>query len=95
MVPFVHSGMEQVMPRGAALPVPGGQIRILVGEPVQVADLLEAAARQNWPDARLYAEIAARVGGALHALKARLDSVALSEVGPGVSLACSYVSQLG
>ena len=57
-----------------------------------MADLLEAAARQGWPDGRLYSEIAERIGGALHALKARLDDVALSEVGaalPSPNLWCA------
>ena len=80
VVPWVHSGMEAVIPAGSKLPRPGADVRLLVGEPVDVSDLLEAARRLGWPEQRLYAAIAARVGGALHALKARLEGLPLSEV---------------
>lgn len=73
VVPFVHSGMHEVMPRGALLPRTGKDVRVLVGEPVEVADLLEAARRDAWPEDELYKRIAARVGLSLQSLKARLD----------------------
>jgi hypothetical protein len=82
VVPYVHSGMESVAPRGAAAPRMGGELRIKVGEPVPVADLLEAAAREGWDDRTLHAAIADRVGGALYRLKAELDGAELAEVAP-------------
>ncbi len=82
VVPFVHAGMEAVAPRGAALPVAGQAVSVLVGPPVPVADLLAAAAAGAWPDERLYGAIAARVGAALAALKARLDGLPADPVRP-------------
>jgi len=81
-VPFVHAGLEAVAPRGAALPVAGQAVSVLVGPPVPVADLLAAAAAGAWPDERLYGAIAARVGAALAALKARLDGLPADPVRP-------------
>ncbi len=76
----MHSGMERVVPKGAALPAPGQSVTVLVGAPVPVADLLEAAAAGAWPEERLYAAIAERIGGALAELKAQLDGVPVEQV---------------
>lgn len=73
VVPFVHAGMADVMPRGALVPRTGQTVRVAVGPPVDVGDLLAAARQEGWQDDALYAAIAARVGLALQALKARLD----------------------
>lgn len=80
VVPFVHSGMEQVLPKGSAVPKPGQSIRVLVGEPIAVADLQQTAAAEQWPEHVLYAAIADRIGHSLHALKARLEGVPVSQV---------------
>lgn len=82
VVPFVHSGMEQVLPKGSAFPKVGQSIRVLVGEPVAVADLQEAALAEHWPDHVLYSAIADRIGAALHTLKGRLEGLPVSEVKP-------------
>ena len=89
VVPFVHSGMEQVLPKGSALPKPGQSIRVLVGEPIAVADLQQTAAAEQWPEHVLYAAIADRIGHSLHALKARLEGVPVSEVGHITKLICA------
>ncbi|KAK9836166.1 hypothetical protein WJX81_006146 [Elliptochloris bilobata] len=80
VVPFVHSGMERVVPKGSALPATGQSVGVLVGPPVPMADLLSAAAANEWPEERLYAAIAERVGGALAELKARLDGLPVEQV---------------
>ncbi len=78
------------MPKGATLPRPGRSVRVSVGEPVPVADLLSSAREQNWPEDELHAAIAARVGDALYRLKAELDGVplqdAMPERAPGLDL---------
>lgn len=40
----------------------GQELRVLVGEPVEVDDLLAAAEQQGWAELRLQAAIADRVG---------------------------------
>ena len=89
VVPFVHSGMDAVMPRGAAVPRPGGEVRVLVGAPVPVADLLAAARTEGWTERALHDAVTRRVGTALHALKAELDGVAVEEVAPAPTAAAS------
>jgi hypothetical protein len=61
VLPFVHSGMEGVMPKGARAPAVGKGIRVLVGEPVEVADLLAAAAQLGWSRDELYTAVSNRV----------------------------------
>lgn len=56
---------------------------MLVGEPVEVADLLEAARAEGWAESRLHVAIAERVGQRLYALKAQLEGVAVEAVAPG------------
>ena len=80
VVPWVHSGMERIIPVGSKLPRPGADISLLVGDPIDVSDLLEAARQLGWPEQQLYSAIAERIGAALHALKARLEGLPLSEV---------------
>lgn len=65
------------------------QVRILVGDPVPVADLLRRAALEQWPDARLYRSITARIADSLSALKVRL---AMEQ---GQKLECSILTDLG
>jgi hypothetical protein len=56
------------------------QVRVLVGEPIDVSDLLAAAAQQGWQDDQLYTRIANRIGGRMAALKAQLDGLPLEEL---------------
>lgn len=51
-----------------------------MGEPIAVADLQEKAAAEQWPDYMLYSAIADRIGQSLHALKAQLEGLPVSEV---------------
>jgi monolysocardiolipin acyltransferase len=74
--------MDAVVPPGSALPRPGRAVRLLVGDPIPVADLMRAAEEQAWSDDRLYIAIADRIGAQLHALKARLEDAPLSQVLP-------------
>lgn len=72
--------MDAVVPRGLALPRLGQSVRLLVGDPIPVDDLLRVAEQQGWPDDRLYIAIADRIGDRLHDLKAQLEDLPLSEV---------------
>mmetsp|Transcript_24249 Transcript_24249/g.52995 ORF Transcript_24249/g.52995 Transcript_24249/m.52995 type:complete len:524 (-) Transcript_24249:843-2414(-) len=90
VVPFVHTGMEDVMPRGKVLPAVGKTVRVLVGEPIPTEDLLAAARMHKWSDDQLYSAIAERVAKRMVSLKARLDGVAEPEAATDQQL----VSQL-
>lgn len=46
IVPFVHDGMQNIQPRGKA-PRTGQTVRVLVGEPVEIGDLLAACRAQR------------------------------------------------
>lgn len=82
IVPFVHSGMEKIMPKGSALPKLGQELKVLIGEPIPVDDLLVAAAEKRWSERQLHTAITDRVGANLYALKAQLDSIGLEQVMP-------------
>lgn len=56
---------------------PTTQVKVLVGEPIDVSDLLQAARLQDWSDDKLYGSIANRIGSHMSALKAQLDGVPL------------------
>lgn len=43
MLPFVHTGMEGILPKGATLPQAGQKVKVLFGEPIQFQDLLTQA----------------------------------------------------
>ncbi len=47
VLPFFHSGMGDVMPRGAAFPRVGKKVHVNVGEPIDLTDL---ACNCNKPD---------------------------------------------
>ncbi|KAG2448338.1 hypothetical protein HYH02_006920 [Chlamydomonas schloesseri] len=87
VVPFVHRGMEGVLPRGAVLPATGQKIDVMVGEPIPVADLLAAARAEAWPADRLHTAVAARVSHHLRDLTARLDARRSGLPDPGPSAA--------
>ncbi|GFR40957.1 hypothetical protein Agub_g1621, partial [Astrephomene gubernaculifera] len=84
VLPFVHRGMEGVMPRGAVLPATGQQVDVLVGKPIPVGDLLAAARQEGWSEDRLHTAVAARVAHRLQHLAARLDArrAGLPDPGP-------------
>ncbi|KAF8067215.1 N-acylphosphatidylethanolamine synthase [Scenedesmus sp. PABB004] len=77
VLPFVHSGMEEVLPKGSLLPKVNKQVKVLVGAPVDVSDLLAASAAGGWSEDALYSAIASRIGGAMAGLKAALDGAPL------------------
>uniref|UniRef100_A0A7S0UP00 Phospholipid/glycerol acyltransferase domain-containing protein n=1 Tax=Polytomella parva TaxID=51329 RepID=A0A7S0UP00_9CHLO len=79
VVPFIHHGMDRVMPRGQLFPSVGNHVRVKVGEPIDVADILEAAKAMGWSEDKLYCAVAERIGERMKALKADLDGMVASE----------------
>ncbi|KAJ9526909.1 hypothetical protein QJQ45_017717 [Haematococcus lacustris] len=72
VLPFVHSGMQEVAPVGSVLPRTGKQVYVMVGEPIPVEDLLREARTACWTDEQLYTQITARVGLQLQRMHAEL-----------------------
>eukprot|EP00271_Cylindrocystis_brebissonii_P004653 TRINITY_DN16434_c0_g1_i1.p1 TRINITY_DN16434_c0_g1~~TRINITY_DN16434_c0_g1_i1.p1 ORF type:complete len:582 (+),score=94.38 TRINITY_DN16434_c0_g1_i1:829-2574(+) len=78
VLPFIHSGMEKVMPRGSKMPTTGNQIVVLVGDPVPVADLLLQFREQRLSNRELMDAISSRVGDKMQILKNQLEAHLLS-----------------
>ena len=78
-------------------PAPCGpcQVRVLVGEPIPVDDLLAKAARYQWSDDQLHSAIAARVSTHLRVLKERLEAGAPLGADAGVVLEAGVDTGVG
>ncbi|GMG99739.1 hypothetical protein Nepgr_001579 [Nepenthes gracilis] len=79
VVPFVHTGMQEIVPIGATFPRIGKTVTVLIGDPISFDDLLksrvtELASRENLCDA-----ISSRIGNRLQELKAQVDQLALEQ----------------
>jgi len=71
VLPFHHRGMEQVMVVKAAVPRINNRVRILVGEPIPMADLLARCRQKGVDQKRLAAEMMERVRMSLEELAER------------------------
>ncbi|KAJ6414025.1 hypothetical protein OIU84_006773 [Salix udensis] len=47
VIPFVHTGMQEIMPLGATLPRIGKRVTVLLGDPIQFDDILDAEGAEN------------------------------------------------
>lgn len=79
VLPFVHVGMQEVMPIGAKVPRIGKTVTVLVGDPINFDDILGAEEKQNVPIAKLYDAICARIGNHLHKLKQQVERLAVEQ----------------
>ncbi|KAK3029982.1 hypothetical protein RJ639_038081 [Escallonia herrerae] len=77
VVPFVHTGMQEVMPIGAKFPRIGKTVTVVIGDPIEFDDLLAVEERQNVSMGKLYDAISARIGDRLQKLKAQVDRIAI------------------
>ncbi|KAF5746731.1 hypothetical protein HS088_TW06G00905 [Tripterygium wilfordii] len=77
VIPFVHTGMQEVMPIGASFPRIGKTVTVVVGDPIHFDDLLNAEGVQYLPREKLYDAVASRVGIRLHELKAQVEKLAI------------------
>lgn len=73
VVPFVHSGMENVMPKGSLFPRTGQTVKVVVGEPIPVDDLLRSHSLGMTTAEELFEGVASRVEFAMCTLRARLE----------------------
>ncbi|MEW5301950.1 MAG: hypothetical protein WDW36_004773 [Sanguina aurantia] len=73
VVPWVHRGMDRVLPRGKMLPAFGNEVQIIVGKPIPMEDLLAARRAGLCTDDQLNIAIAGRISTHMHRLTAQLD----------------------
>ncbi|XP_047322393.1 tafazzin [Impatiens glandulifera] len=76
VIPFVHIGMQNIMPIGAKLPSIGNTVTVLIGDPIYFDDLL---AKENHIKLRgsLHDAVSLRIGNRLQELKAQAERLAL------------------
>ncbi|XP_042517256.1 tafazzin [Macadamia integrifolia] len=80
VVPFVHTGMQDIMPIGSSFPKIGKTVTVLIGDPIQFDDLLLTVDdTQEVSRAELYDAITSRVGHRLNELKVQVDRLALEQ----------------
>ncbi|KAM7278511.1 hypothetical protein ACFE04_005645 [Oxalis oulophora] len=80
VVPFVHTGMQEVMPIGANFPRIGKTVTVLVGDPIHFDDLLDDDKRtEDISRENLYDAVSSRIGRRLQELKVQVDNLALQE----------------
>ncbi|CAK8544630.1 unnamed protein product [Lathyrus sativus] len=77
VIPFVHTGMQEIMPIGASIPRIGKRVTVIVGDPINFDDIINMEKGPDVPRKRLYDAVAARIGDRLQELKAQVDSIAM------------------
>uniref|UniRef100_A0A7N0UZF1 Tafazzin family protein n=1 Tax=Kalanchoe fedtschenkoi TaxID=63787 RepID=A0A7N0UZF1_KALFE len=79
VIPFVHTGMQEIMPVGAKVPRIGKEVTVLVGQPIHFDDLLQEENIRDVPRGKLYDAISLRIGQRLQELKAQVERIALEQ----------------
>ncbi|KAK4424618.1 Tafazzin [Sesamum alatum] len=79
VVPFVHTGMQDVMPVGAKFPRIGKTVTILVGDPISFDDLINEGADKNISRGKLYDAVSARISERLQKLKLQVEGLAIEQ----------------
>ncbi|KHN03973.1 Tafazzin [Glycine soja] len=81
VVPFVHTGMQEIMPVGANFPRIGKMVTVLIGDPINFDDIIEFDKDKgsNVPRRRLYDAVASRIGDRLHEMKVQVDTIAIDQ----------------
>lgn len=75
VVPFVHSGMQEIMPIGSQFPHVRKKVTVLIGDPIRVDDLFMESREQGLSKMEIYDAISQRVGERLQELKNELDKL--------------------
>ncbi|XVF31380.1 hypothetical protein REPUB_Repub16aG0141000 [Reevesia pubescens] len=79
VLPFVHTGMQDVMPIGANFPRIGKTVTVLIGDPIHIDDLLNVEETTDASRGKLYDAVASRIGHQLQNLKVQVDKLALEQ----------------
>ncbi|XP_011036866.1 PREDICTED: tafazzin [Populus euphratica] len=79
VIPFVHTGMQEIMPMGATLPRIGKRVTVLLGDPIHFDDILGAEGDENISRGKMYDAVASRIGQRLQQLKVQVEKLALEQ----------------
>ncbi|KAK7284377.1 hypothetical protein RJT34_19122 [Clitoria ternatea] len=79
VVPFVHAGMQEVMPIGANFPRIGKIVTVLIGDPINFDDIFDMDKGPDVHRRRLYDAVASRIGDRLRELKVQVDAIAIEQ----------------
>ncbi|XVF41872.1 hypothetical protein PTKIN_Ptkin01aG0315500 [Pterospermum kingtungense] len=79
VLPFVHTGMQDVMPIGANFPRIGKTVTVVIGDPIHFDDLLNVEEATDATRGNLYDAVASRIGHQLQNLKVQVDKLALEQ----------------
>ncbi|KAL9233313.1 hypothetical protein vseg_008331 [Gypsophila vaccaria] len=82
VVPFVHTGMQEIMPIGANFPKIGKTVTVLIGDPMEFDDLLNGEGAEFASKGDLYDAVSLRIGQRLQHLKIEVDNLALVQGRP-------------
>lgn len=76
VVPFVHSGMQDIMPIGASIPRIGKTVTVVIGDPIYFDDLLNTEGAKRLSRGKLYDAVSSRISHRLRQLKVQVDKLA-------------------
>lgn len=76
VIPFAHTGMQEIMPIGATLPRIGKRVTVLLGDPIHFDDILDAEGVENISRGKMYDAVASRIGQRLQQLKVQVEKLA-------------------
>ncbi|KAK8480429.1 hypothetical protein V6N13_131006 [Hibiscus sabdariffa] len=79
VLPFVHTGMQDIMPIGASFPRIGKTVTVLIGDPIPFDDLINVEDSTDSLRGNLYDAVASRIGHQLQNLKVKVDKLALEQ----------------
>jgi len=80
VVPFVHTGMQEIMPVGTHFPKIGRRVTVVVGDPINFEDLLfNDDSNQQFSRDVLYDSVSSRITERLHELKDQVDSLVMEQ----------------
>ncbi|CAN8269653.1 unnamed protein product [Cochlearia groenlandica] len=79
VVPFVHSGMQDIMPVGANFPRIGKTVTVVIGDPIPFDDIVGTERAKSVSRKHLYDDVSSRIGQRLHDLKVQVDIVSLEQ----------------
>lgn len=82
VVPFVHVGMQDIMPIGAKFPRIGKTVTVLIGDPIYLDDLLKEGNHNNARGrvlGNLYDAVSLRIGNQLQELKVQVERLAVEK----------------